>query len=82
MEPVEDISLDQTLPERVIKIGTKILIKLRGELVNFLREFLDVFAWEPKNMPRIPEEIALHLLNLKPGVHAVKQKKRVFFTKK
>lgn len=65
-----------------MKIGTKIPMKLREELVNLLREFPDMFAWEPNDMPGIPEEITLHRINLKPGVHADKQKKQVRFAEK
>ena len=44
LEPIEEIVLDENLPERVIKIGTKIQTRLRDELVSLLREFPDVFA--------------------------------------
>lgn len=33
-------------------------------------------------MPGISEDVTLHRLKIKPGVHAVKQKKRVFSTEK
>jgi hypothetical protein len=41
-------------------------------LVDFLKANLDVFAWKPSDMKRIPNEVAEHKLNIKPGSKPVK----------
>lgn len=78
MESIDEVVLHEAYPRKIVKIGSQISLKTRDELVSLLREFRDVFAWEPKDMPGIPESIALHRLNIKSGVHPVKQKKGCF----
>jgi hypothetical protein len=51
-------------------------------LVDFLKANLDVFAWKPSDMKRIPREVVEHKLNIKPGSKPVKQHLRRFNNKK
>ena len=77
-EATEDIPLDPTRPERSVKIGKGLPIKIKQDLVKLLQDHADIFAWDPKDMPGILEIVALHRLNIKPGVRPVRQKKRTF----
>jgi hypothetical protein len=43
---------------------------------------LDVFAWKPSDMKRIPKEVAEHKLNIKPGSKRLKQRHRRFNNEK
>jgi hypothetical protein len=43
-------------------------------LVAFLRANVDVFAWEPSPMPRIPREVIEHHLKIHPNAKPVSQK--------
>ena len=61
-----------------VKMGTGLPTSLRQDLINLLQEYSDIFAWEPKDMPGIPETVALHRLNIRSEARPVKQKKRVF----
>jgi hypothetical protein len=45
-------------------------------LVTFLRENLDVFAWQISDMPGIPREVIEHKLGIDPGFKPIKQKER------
>jgi hypothetical protein len=45
-------------------------------LVTFLRENLDVFAWQISDMPGIPREVIEHKLRIDPTFKPIKQKKR------
>jgi hypothetical protein len=45
-------------------------------LVTFLRENLDVFAWQILNMPGIPREVIEHKLGIDPAFKPIKQKER------
>ena len=45
-------------------------------LVTFLRENVDVFAWEPSQMPGIPREVIEHHLRIYPDATRVRQKPR------
>jgi hypothetical protein len=45
-------------------------------LVTFLRENLDVFAWQISDMPGIPREVIAHKLGIDPAFKPIKQKER------
>ena len=44
-----------------------------SELVDFLRENQDIFAWSPKDMPGVPTEFVEHKLHVRPDVKPVRQ---------
>ncbi|GJZ63996.1 reverse transcriptase domain-containing protein [Tanacetum coccineum] len=46
-------------------------------LRKLLRENMDVFAWKPSDMIRIPRHIAEHSLHDKPSKESVRQKQRI-----
>nr|XP_017239614.1 PREDICTED: uncharacterized protein K02A2.6-like [Daucus carota subsp. sativus] len=78
MEALEHISLDPTRPERTVSIGANLPPQVRQAIASLLQEFADIFAWAPSDMPGIPETIALHRLNIKPGSKCVRKKIRTF----
>jgi hypothetical protein len=45
-------------------------------LVTFLRENLDVFAWQISDMHGIPREVIEHRLGIDPAFKPIKQKER------
>nr|GEY05077.1 reverse transcriptase domain-containing protein [Tanacetum cinerariifolium] len=48
----------------------------RKELCELLRCHLNVFAWKPADMTRVPRHIFEHMLNVRKGCLPVRQKKR------
>ena len=79
MSPVEDIVqivLDPKLPDRLVGVGSLLRPDLQKELVQFLRQNQDVFAWRHEDMPRIDPRVMSHRLNVDPSVRPVKQKRR------
>ena len=48
---LEDVPLEEGNPEKFTKIGTSMEEKTKQDLVQFLRENNDVFAWSHENMP-------------------------------
>ncbi|XP_065622631.1 uncharacterized protein LOC136064616 [Quercus suber] len=77
-EELEDVSLDETNPERCTRIGADLEGKIKEDLVQFLRKNTDVFAWTHEDMPGIDPSIITHCLNVCPSSNLVRQKKRVF----
>ena len=59
VEELEDIQLDDN-PEHKTRVGTTMDPELRSELVTFLRENKDVFAWTPSDMPGINPDMITH----------------------
>jgi hypothetical protein len=45
-------------------------------LITFLRENLDVFAWQISDMPGIPREVIEHKLYIDPAFKPIKQKEK------
>jgi len=43
-----------------------------------IREYIDVFAWNCKDMPGLDPQVAMHHLNIKPDAKPVKQQQRRF----
>ncbi|XP_068336518.1 uncharacterized protein [Pyrus communis] len=54
---VKHIILDPHQPEKTARIGSGLSPKKKGELMVFLRENHDVFAWSPSDMPDIDPTI-------------------------
>lgn len=81
-EALQEIQLFEGNSEKVVKIGANLPPNLQGPLVTTLRNFADIFAWDPSDMLGISEQVALHRLNIRPGSHEVKQKNRVFSMEK
>ena len=81
-EVLEDVPLEEGNPEKFTKIGTSMEEKTKQDLVQFLRENIDVFAWSHEDMPSIDPSVITHRLNVYPSSKPVCQKKRVFAPKR
>ena len=77
-EVLEDIPLEEGNPEKFTRIGTSMKEKTKQDLVQFLRENIDVFPLSREDMPGIDPSVITHLLNVYPSSKLVCQKKRVF----
>ena len=77
-EVLEDISLDENNPERCTRVGADLEEKIKKDLIHFLKNNIDVFAWSHENMPGIDPSVITHRLNVCPSFKPVRQKKRVF----
>ena len=81
-EVLEDIPLEESNPEKFTRIGTSMKEKTKQDLLQFLRENIDVFAWSHKDMPGINPSVITHRLNVYPSSKPVRQKKWVFAPKR
>ena len=80
-EPIkvlEDIPLDENDPKKSTRIGADLEEKIKKDLIQFLKENIDVFAWSHEDMPGIDPSVITHRLNIYPSSKPVRQKKRVF----
>ena len=82
VEKLEEIPLDNSDPNRTTKIKTLTNPAIRQELITFLRNNRDVFAWSHDDMPRIDPSVMVHRLNVSLSFPPVRQKKRVFAPKR
>ena len=77
-EILEDVPLEEGNPEKFTRIETNMEEKTKQDLVQFLRENIDVFAWSHEDMLGIDPGVITHRLNVYPSSKPVHQKKRVF----
>ena len=78
VEELEEITLDESRPERMTRMGTLASLPIRQALAAFLRMNQDVFAWSHEDMLGIDPSIIVHRLNVNPASSPIQQKKRVF----
>ena len=75
-EEMEIINLGVGEERKEIKVGTDMTTPVRDELVVFLRNYQDIFAWPYKDMLGLNLDIVQHRLPLNPSCSPVKQKLR------
>ena len=63
-------------PENFFQIGSQLPQREREELIEFLKQNIDVFAWSTYEAPRVDPEFICHHLNVNPLVVPKKQPPR------
>ena len=79
MEPIEEleeVTLNESRPERTTRMGTLASPLIRQALAAFLRMNQDVFAWSHEDMPEIDPSVIVHRLNVNPTSSPIQLKKR------
>ena len=64
---LENISLDKDNPEKSTRVGADLEEKIKKDLVHFLRENIDVFAWSHEDIRGIDPSVITHRLNVFPS---------------
>ena len=65
-------------PAKMVSIGASLSKQEGDQLLSFLRDNVDIFAWSPLDMPGIPPEVITHKLNVNLSFKPIRQKKRNF----
>jgi len=77
-EKLETIELVEGDPTKTIQVGTNLSPQTKRDILNFLKNNLDVFAWSHEDMPTIPANVIQHRLNVDPEKKPIQQRRRVF----
>ncbi|KAG7594099.1 Zinc finger CCHC-type [Arabidopsis thaliana x Arabidopsis arenosa] len=75
-DPVISISLDDERPERCVEIGSDLTEEIKVELIKFLKENINTFAWSAEDLPGVSIDVICHELNVDPSFKPIKQKRR------
>ena len=67
VEELEEVTLNDSRPDRSTRMGTLASISVRQALTTFLRENQDVFTWSHEDMPGIDPSIIIHRMNVSPS---------------
>ncbi|KAK0590451.1 hypothetical protein LWI29_027333 [Acer saccharum] len=81
-EKLEEIQIRRGDPTKLVKIGGALDSEVRRNLVELLKEYNDIFAWNHDEMPGIPLNLVVHRLAVDATVKPVKQKQRHFNTER
>ena len=60
-------------PEKFFQVGSELPPQEKEELIEFLRENVDVFAWDAYEAPGVDPSFICHHLNVNPSVTPKKQ---------
>ena len=63
-------------PERFFQVSSELPPQEKEKLIDFLRENVDVFAWDPYEGPGVDPNFICHHLNVNPAVIPKKQPPR------
>jgi hypothetical protein len=63
---------------RPVSISASLSVEERTHLIELLKEYQDVFAWQYDEMPGIDPKLVAHSLNVEPGTRPVVQSMRTF----
>uniref|UniRef100_A0A2N9F794 RNA-directed DNA polymerase n=1 Tax=Fagus sylvatica TaxID=28930 RepID=A0A2N9F794_FAGSY len=74
---VIDLSSNSNV-HRPVSISASLSVEERTHLIELLREYQDVFAWQYDEMPGIDPKLVAHSLNVEPGTRPVVQSMRTF----
>ena len=75
VEELEEITLDESRPKRMTRMGTMASSLIRQALAAFLKMNQDVFAWSHEDMLGINPSVIVHRLNVNPASSPIRQKK-------
>ena len=78
MEEIDEIPIFPDFPEHKVQIGARLTDTLKEQVVSFLKNNHDCFAWSHEDMTGIDPEVAVHHLQVDPDYRPVKQKRRKF----
>ena len=78
VEAPETMELVEGETTKTTRIGTTLSPKMRNRFVQFLKENLDVFAWNHEDMLGISPKVIQHKLSVDPKMKPIQQKRRVF----
>ena len=73
VEKLETIELVEGDCTKTTQVGTSLSSQTKKEIVSFLKDNLDMFAWSHKDMPGIPANIIQHHLNVDPKKKPIQQ---------
>ena len=74
-EDLEKVAVGIDL-EKFFQVGSELPPQERKELIRFLRENMDIFAWDTYEAPGVDPSFICHHLNVNPSVTPKKQAPR------
>lgn len=70
-DEIEEVALDESKPDQKVKVGNTLPKQIKRQLIKLLKQYKDVFAWGPEDMPGISPQ--LMTLQVDPKIRPVLQ---------
>ena len=67
------INLRDEVKPKPIFISESLLLSEKEDLIHLIQEYIDLFDWNYKDMPRLDPQVTMHRLNINLDVKPVKQ---------
>ncbi|GJX73082.1 reverse transcriptase domain-containing protein [Tanacetum coccineum] len=64
----EEILVNPSFSKQLVTIGGGMSKACKDQLKHLLKDNMEVFAWEPSDMTRVPQRVIDHTLNVNPSV--------------
>ena len=77
-EPTELLVLEETEPNKTVKIGAGLSERVKKDISNLLKEYKEIFAWSHEDMPGINRSVISHDLAVNNESKPMVQKRRSF----
>ena len=75
-DPVEVVNLGTEADRKEVKIGVNLEDGIKNRLIHMLHEYVEIFSWSYKDMPRLDTDIMVHCLQMKEDFSLINQKVR------
>lgn len=75
-EDTQKAPLTEAVPDKCVHIGANLSDQEKQNLISFLHENDDVFAWSAKDLQGVSRDLAQHNLNVAKGTTPRKQRLR------
>ena len=72
---ITQVCIDESYPKRCVRIGQDLDPAIREDLITFLKENKDSFAWSSANLRGISLKVTSHEFNVDPTYRPIKQKR-------
>ena len=72
------VLVDPSNPMRIVLVGNLLPEEEKQELIEFLKQNLDVVVWTHEDMVGVDSAKSIHRLGVRTNVKPVKQKKKCF----
>lgn len=76
VENLKEVAASGSKKNRTFLIGASLTDREKKELTVLLRNNLDIFAWEPYELPGIDPSVVCHRLHIDPAFNPIAQKAR------
>ena len=72
------INIGDEANPKTIFISKSLSLSKKEDIIQLIREYIDVFAWNCEDMSGLDPQIAIHCLNINPDAKSSKQQQRRF----